>query len=91
MLIETWLMSCRVLGRGVEEATLGLVAAEAARLGADRLIGEYRPTAKNGMVREHYPRLGFAPFSETPDGATRWVLPLRDFAARPVCMRLTGE
>jgi FkbH-like protein len=91
LLIETWLMSCRVLGRGVEEATLGLIAAEAARLGADRLIGEYRPTAKNGMVREHYPRLGFAPLSETSDGVTRWALPLRDFVAKPVCMRITGE
>jgi FkbH-like protein len=96
MLIETWLMSCRVLGRGVEEATLALTAAEAARLGADRLIGEYRPTAKNGMVREHYKRLGFAPLSETrngmtPGGVTRWVLPLRDFVAKPVSMRLTGE
>jgi FkbH-like protein len=91
MLIETWLMSCRVLGRGVEEAMLGLIAAEAARLGADRLIGEYRPTAKNGMVREHYPRLGFAPLAETPDGVTCWVLPLRDFVATPVCMRITGE
>ena len=47
MLIDTWLMSCRVLGRQVEEATLNLIAAQAARLGARRLIGEYRPTAKN--------------------------------------------
>jgi FkbH-like protein len=91
MLIETWLMSCRVLGRGVEEATLDLIAAEATRLGADRLIGEYRPTAKNGMVREHYRNLGFEPLSETLDGAMRWVLPLRDFASTPVFMRLTGE
>ena len=59
MLIDTWLMSCRVLGRRVEEATLNLVAAEARALGAERLVGEYRPTAKNGMVREHYQRLGF--------------------------------
>jgi FkbH-like protein len=91
MLIETWLMSCRVLGRGVEEATLGLIAAEAARLGAERLIGEYRPTAKNGMVREHYLRLGFAPLEEAPDGVTRWVLPLRDFVSPQVSMRITGE
>jgi FkbH-like protein len=96
MLIETWLMSCRVLGRGVEEATLGLIAAEAERLGAGRLIGEYRPTAKNGMVREHYLQLGFAPLSETPEdvtpsGITRWALTLRDFTAKPVCMRITGE
>ena len=60
-LIETWLMSCRVLGRGVEAATLSLIAAEAQRLGARRLLGEYRPTAKNEMVRDHYLRLGFDP------------------------------
>ena len=58
-LVDTWLMSCRVLGRGVEEATLNLVVEAARRLGAKRLIGEYRPTAKNGMVREHYRKLGF--------------------------------
>jgi FkbH-like protein len=79
MLIDTWLMSCRVLGRQVEEATLNLIAAEAARLGARRLIGEYRPTAKNEMVREHYRTLGFTPLGTREDGTTRWVLPLDRF------------
>src|SRR5439155_788151 len=62
--LDTWLMSGRVLGRGMEEETLNLVAAEARRLGAKALIGEYRPTAKNGMVREHYAKLGFAKLDE---------------------------
>lgn len=75
-LIDTWLMSCRVLGRGVEGATLNLVAAEAQRLGADRLVGEYRPTAKNGMVSEHYVKLGFEPDPHAPD---RFVLHLADW------------
>jgi FkbH-like protein len=74
MLLETWLMSCRVLGRGVEQTTLNLIVAEARRLGAQRLIGEYRPTAKNGMVREHYAKLGFAPLAELEGGVTRWEL-----------------
>ena len=76
LVIETWLMSCRVLGRQVEQATLFLVAAEARRLGAARLLGEYRQTAKNGMVREHYPRLGFSWLDEAPGGMTRWALTL---------------
>jgi FkbH-like protein len=80
--LHTWLMSCRVLGRGLEEETLNLIAAEAKRLGARRLIGEYRVTAKNGMVREHYQRLGFALVSETETG-TEWALPLNDWAPRP--------
>jgi len=87
MLIETWLMSCRVLGRGMEQATLNLVAAEAARLGATRLIGEYRPTTKNGMVREHYARLGFAPVVEWEGGRTRWSLPLAGFMPLPSAIR----
>jgi len=68
LLIDTWLMSCRVLGRQVEEATLGVVAGHAARKGAAALVGEYRPTAKNGMVAEHYAKLGFTPMP-APEGA----------------------
>jgi FkbH-like protein len=82
VLVDTWLMSCRVLGRGVEAATLALVVSAAKALGGTRLIGEYLPTKKNGMVREHFARLGFAPLSDAPDGSTRWVLGL-DGATAP--------
>ena len=57
--IDTWLMSCRVLGRGVEAATLALLAEQARGLGAVRLVGEYLPSAKNAMVSGHYRKLGF--------------------------------
>ncbi len=83
MRLNTWLMSCRVLGRGMEEETLNLVAAEALRLGARCLVGEYRPTAKNGMVREHYLRLGFALMQQDAEGATTWQLDLAGFVPRP--------
>ncbi len=88
MRIETWLMSCRVLGRRVEEATLQLVAAEGRRLGATSLIGEYRPSAKNAMVRDHYAKLGFAKLSQTPDGVASWILPLDGYAAKPTFIRI---
>ncbi|WP_340314077.1 HAD-IIIC family phosphatase [Rhizorhabdus argentea] len=88
--IDTWLMSCRVLGRQVEEATLNLVAAEARRLGAVRLIGEYIPSAKNAMVRDHYAKLGFALLEESGEGVTRWVLPLDDFAPKPTFINSVG-
>ncbi len=90
--IDTWLMSCRVLGRGVEEATLNLLAERAAEMGCATLVGEYRPTAKNSVVREHYPKLGFSALSSTDDGTTRWELPLATFAPRPTHMKvLKGE
>ena len=79
MAIDTWLMSCRVLGRQVEEATLNLVAAEAARKGAAGLVGTYIPTAKNGMVREHYAKLGFSELKSESDGTTLWRRSLQDF------------
>ena len=79
--IETWLMSCRVLGRGVEQATLALLAEQARALGATELVGEYVPTAKNAMVAEHYARLGFRDAAPRPDGGHVSVLPLHDFVA----------
>jgi FkbH-like protein len=66
--IDTWLMSCRVLGRKVEEATLALLVAQARRLGAAKLRGVFRPTAKNAMVKDHYTKLGFSPVAGDGDG-----------------------
>jgi len=65
--IDTWLMSCRVLGRKVEAATLSLLVAQARRLGATTLRGIFRPTAKNAMVKDHYTKLGFSPASGEAD------------------------
>jgi FkbH-like protein len=87
--LDTWLMSCRILGRQVEEATLNVVVSEAQRLGAGYLIGEYLPTQKNGIVREHYRKLGFQLADETGDGATRWLLSVAEFAPRPTFVRQT--
>jgi FkbH-like protein len=78
--IDTWLMSCRVLGRQMEEETLNLVVEQALALGAERLIGVYRPTAKNGMVRDHYRKLGFVPMD---DDGQEWVLGLDNWAPLP--------
>lgn len=68
--LDTWLMSCRVLGRRVEEATLAVVMTQAERLGAKELIGRYVPSAKNGMVADHYLRLGFIEQASAPEGVT---------------------
>ncbi len=79
--IDTWLMSCRVLGRGVEAATLSILVAEAARRGATHLTGEYIPSAKNGMVRDHYDKLGFRLIGQSETGAKRYVLSIEDHRA----------
>jgi len=86
-IIETFLMSCRVLGRGVEQACLNLLASSAQQRGAIRLIGQYRSTEKNNMVRDLYPSLGFITLPET-EGPTRFSFYLRDFTPHPVRMEI---
>ena len=62
--IDTWLMSCRVMGRRLEEAVLAALLRYARTQGIERVIGEYLPTAKNNVVAELYPQLGFTPVGE---------------------------
>jgi len=52
--------------------------------GVRRLVGVYRPTEKNGMVREMYGALGFARVAGEDAGETRWVLELEEYRARAV-------
>lgn len=79
LLIDTWLMSCRVLGRQVEFATMNLIADRARGLGAEKIIGEYLPTNRNSLVRDHYSNHGFSAIQMNPDGASRWVMELEGF------------
>jgi len=89
---DTWLMSCRVLGRRVEEAALNTVAEAARAAGATALIGEYIPSAKNKMVEGLFERLGFEAAGDLPDaeGGKRWRLELGGFSAPDLPMKITG-
>jgi FkbH-like protein len=91
VLLDTWLMSCRVLGRQVEPTTLNLAAALAKDLGARRLIGEYIPTAKNGMVKDHYAKLGFSPIDGDTGEAARYSLDLVDYTPRDTFIEVREE
>ena len=59
LVIDTWVMSCRVLHRGVERLLLNEVAALAGQAQSRSVHGKYIPTPKNDLVREHYVKLGF--------------------------------
>jgi FkbH-like protein len=76
--IDTWLMSCRVLGRRVEEAVLNEVAAQASAQGARTLRGRYIASGRNAIVSDHYRKLGFELLSESGD-ASEWRLDLATF------------
>jgi FkbH-like protein len=72
--IDTWLMSCRVLGRSVESMVLREVLQHAAEQKVRRLIGIYRPTDRNKLVEQHYAKLGFTLAEQGADGTTIWHL-----------------
>jgi FkbH-like protein len=76
--IDTWLMSCRVLKRGVEQFLLNNIAAAARERGLRRLTGVYIPTAKNVLVKHHYSGLGFMQTFSGEDGRTHWELIVDD-------------
>lgn len=60
--IDSWIMSCRVLGRKIEELTLQQIVHTAKQLGCTKVIGIYSPTPKNQLVQDLYSRLGFVEF-----------------------------
>ena len=61
LFVSTWLMSCRVLKRGMEEFIVNKMLSTAASLGYQTVIGEYLKTPKNAMVANIYEKLGFTP------------------------------
>lgn len=62
--IDTLLLSCRVLGRCVEDAFLAYLAERARTRGARNLIGRYVPTGRNEVARDFYARHGFGDAGE---------------------------
>ena len=101
--IDTWLMSCRVLGRLMEEAVLDQIAGAARRGGATTLTGRYIPSVKNKMVADHYAKLGFVRGDDHDDGSsggsdngggggeTVWHLDLATYVAPDLPMHITSS
>jgi FkbH-like protein len=74
--IDSWIMSCRVLRRGMESFVLNCLTERARDEGRAILEGEYLPTPKNALVRDHYANLGFV----AADG--RWYLDVATFVPK---------
>lgn len=81
--IENWVMSCRVLNRGIEELTLDLCVKFAQTMNCIALVGEYIPTAKNGLVKELYRTIGFV-----QSGENHYRLDLKDYQPKPCIITL---
>jgi FkbH-like protein len=89
--IDTWLMSCRVLGRKVEHMVLREINEHALTAGIHKLVGVYRPTDRNNLVVDHYAKLGFTRLVEEDTGITRWELPVDATACEHVPMKVISH
>lgn len=86
--VDTWLMSCRVLGRRVEHAVLQEIVLHARRAGVLRILGAYLPTERNKLVVDHYAKLGFEHIETRPDGASHWQLEVASYREQVFPMKV---
>jgi len=91
-IVDTWLMSCRVLSRRVEEAVLDVMIDNARSRGIRKIIGHYIPTERNGMVKDHYARLGFQLVERQPE-LDVWEIDVPGYSAKnpPIKITLSGQ
>ena len=80
--IDSWLISCRVLGRQLECFMLNRMLQAAAEAKIEKIVGVYRPTAKNSQVADLYSRLGFSE-ADSNSEETRYTLAASDATTHP--------
>ncbi len=89
--IDLWLMSCRVLKRGMEYAMINRLVEEAKKAGVTEIFGYYYPTKKNAMVSRLYEDFGFTMISSDENGNTVWKLGANEYSPKNVFMEITEE
>jgi len=81
-IVENFLMSCRVIGRGVETGIWNRIVTEAMQRGCTELRAAYLPSSKNAQVVDFYDRLGL-PMNKESEGARHYTIAIADFAILP--------
>lgn len=74
--IDTFLLSCRILGKGIEIAFVKKVMELLREMGYNELTAQYLPTAKNEQVKDFYEKCGFTCVEEHEDGAKDYQINL---------------
>lgn len=91
--VDSWIMSCRVLERGVEQAVMGEILRLARAQGVAKIVGTFIPTARNGLVRDLFPKFGFLPRQAQPanpevDQTVEYELDVADAAIAPALLKI---
>lgn len=82
LVIDLWIMSCRVLKREMELAMLDGLATRAQAAGLKTLTGRYIRSDRNSMVKDHYSQLGFEPVEGNTEEHSEWRLHLATYQLR---------
>ena len=91
VVIDEWLMSCRVLFRGVEQCVMNMIFEQAKQKGIRQVIGQYIPSEKNKMVENFYRDFGFKAPKRSEDGVGLWTLDVADYAPRKIWMEIEAN
>jgi FkbH-like protein len=81
--VESFFLSCRVIGRGVETAVWPRIVDDAVTRGCTALSAEFVPSRKNAQVADFYDRLGLRIVEELADGSRAYRIVAADFTTPP--------
>ena len=87
-IIDTLLMSCRVLKRDMEFAMLDLLVEECKKRNVSEILGTYIRTPKNNMVANLYAEFGFELLDGGTDEVTNWRLALKDYNKKDITIKI---
>ena len=85
--IDTWLMSCRVLGRRLEELVLQEIILNAKKLNINKIVGNYIATERNIIVKDHYKKLGFKKIFSSKN-SDKWELKVADYSIKDIPIKI---
>lgn len=91
VIIDLWIMSCRVLKRDMEYAMMDTFISKCKENGADRVIGDYYPTMKNNMVKDFYGQNGFRKISEDENGSSEWEMYISDYVPKNSVIKVNED
>lgn len=82
--MASWVMSCRVFGRQLEDEATNIMVDAARGMGVSAIRAGYKPTEKNGVIKDLFGKLGFTRVgADAEDGSSLWQLDLANYARRP--------
>lgn len=82
--LANWIMSCRVLKRGVEHLMCNHLIAAARSRGFKRFEFDYRPSSKNSIVQNLYKNLGFKLGEKLDENGERWFVQIDSYQPFPI-------